>query len=77
MCLMANGPTISATSATIVASGTPTENLNVGRTFRIKEKVTLNVRVEMTNAFNRTQLPQPNAARYFRDENHDSQPSGP
>jgi hypothetical protein len=43
----------------------PTENLNVGRTFRMKEKVTLNVRVEMTNAFNRTQLPQPNATATF------------
>jgi hypothetical protein len=38
----------------------PTENLNFGRTFRIKERVTLNVRVEFANAFNRTQLPQPN-----------------
>jgi hypothetical protein len=37
----------------------PTENLNLGRSFRIREKVTLNIRVEMTNAFNRTQLPQP------------------
>ncbi|MBZ5632512.1 MAG: TonB-dependent receptor [Acidobacteriia bacterium] len=39
----------------------PTENANFGRTFRIKEKVTFNVRVEFSNAFNRTRLPQPNA----------------
>jgi len=54
----------------------PTENLNVGRTFRIKEKVTLNVRVEMTNAFNRTQLPQPNAGATFGSQ-ITTQPSGP
>jgi hypothetical protein len=37
----------------------PTENFNVGRTFRIREGITLNVRVEFSNAFNRTRLPQP------------------
>ena len=37
----------------------PTENANFGRTFRIKERVTFNVRVEFSNAFNRTRLPQP------------------
>ena len=37
----------------------PTENANFGRTFRIKEKMTFNVRVEFSNAFNRTRLPQP------------------
>jgi carboxypeptidase family protein len=37
----------------------PTENANFGRTFRIKEKVTFNVRMEFTNIFNRTRLPQP------------------
>jgi hypothetical protein len=43
----------------------PTENLNVGRTFKFKERVTLNVRVEFANAFNRTQLPQPNTGNGF------------
>jgi hypothetical protein len=43
----------------------PTENLNLGRSFRIKERVTLNIRVEFTNAFNRLQLPQPNAGNGF------------
>jgi hypothetical protein len=42
----------------------PTENLNIGRSFRFKERVTLSVRVEFTNAFNRTQLPQPNATAF-------------
>jgi hypothetical protein len=32
----------------------PTENLAVGRVFRIGEKATLNMRVEFTNVFNRT-----------------------
>jgi hypothetical protein len=43
----------------------PTENLNFGRSFRIKERVTLSIRVEFTNAFNRLQLPQPNAGNGF------------
>jgi hypothetical protein len=37
----------------------PNENINFGRTFRVKERVTLNVRAEFSNAFNRTRLPQP------------------
>jgi len=37
----------------------PTENMNFGRTFRIKERVSLQLRVEFANAFNRVQLPQP------------------
>ena len=54
----------------------PTENLNVGRTFRIKENVTFNVRVEFANAFNRTQLPQPSSAATFGTQ-ITTQPSGP
>ncbi len=37
----------------------PLENLNLSRNFRIKEKVTLHIRAEFQNAFNRTRLPQP------------------
>jgi len=37
----------------------PTENFGVGRQFRIKEKVTLNVRAEFTNIFNRTYFNNP------------------
>jgi hypothetical protein len=37
----------------------PTENANFSRTFRIKESITLNIRGEFTNVFNRTRLPQP------------------
>ncbi|HEY3825729.1 MAG TPA: TonB-dependent receptor [Bryobacteraceae bacterium] len=37
----------------------PTENINFGRTFRMREKMTLNVRAEFTNIFNRTELNNP------------------
>ncbi|MEO8097095.1 MAG: TonB-dependent receptor [Acidobacteriota bacterium] len=37
----------------------PTENLNVGRTFRIHEGIQVNVRAEFSNVFNRVRLPQP------------------
>jgi hypothetical protein len=35
----------------------PQENANFGRDFRIKERYSLNIRVEFTNIFNRLQLP--------------------
>jgi hypothetical protein len=35
----------------------PVENANFGRSFRIKERASLNVRAEFTNIFNRTQYP--------------------
>jgi hypothetical protein len=41
------------------ASRRPGENLNFSRDFRIKERVTMNFRVEFNNIFNRTQLPTP------------------
>ena len=37
----------------------PAENANFSRTFRIKERVTLQVRAEFTNIFNRMQYPFP------------------
>jgi hypothetical protein len=40
----------------------PTENFNVGRTFRIREAMSLSVRAEFVNIFNRTVLPNPSAA---------------
>ena len=42
----------------------PTENLNISRTFRITERVQLNVRAEFNQIFNRMQIPQ--AARSVR-----------
>jgi len=37
----------------------PVENANFSRTFRFTERVSLNVRAEFTNVFNRVRLPQP------------------
>jgi len=39
----------------------PTENFNFGRTFRIRESMSLSVRAEFVNIFNRTVLPNPSA----------------
>lgn len=43
----------------------PTENANISRDFRIKERVDLNVRVEFNQVLNRLQLPQPNTSGNF------------
>jgi hypothetical protein len=37
----------------------PTENLNIGRNFRIKERMNLQIRAEFANIFNRTQIGNP------------------
>jgi Carboxypeptidase regulatory-like domain/TonB dependent receptor len=37
----------------------PVENMSLGRTFRLHERVTLNVRMEFTNIFNRTEMSNP------------------
>jgi hypothetical protein len=37
----------------------PTENFNIGRTFRIRESMSLSLRAEYVNMFNRTVLPAP------------------
>jgi hypothetical protein len=39
----------------------PNENVGVGRIFRLRERVSLNVRVEFNNIFNRAQMPNPAA----------------
>jgi hypothetical protein len=43
----------------------PAENANFSRNFRIKERVSLNVRIEFNNIFNRMQLPNPSVAGNF------------
>jgi hypothetical protein len=43
----------------------PTENAAFSRDFRIKERVSLHVRVEFSNIFNRMQLPNPSTAGNF------------
>ncbi|MEP7355432.1 MAG: hypothetical protein ABI824_19550, partial [Acidobacteriota bacterium] len=42
----------------------PTENANFSRNFRLRERVTLNVRVEFNNVFNRAQLPGPSTTGF-------------
>jgi hypothetical protein len=42
----------------------PLENANLSRTFRIKEGITFNVRVEFQNVFNRLRLPNPSTANF-------------
>jgi len=37
------------------------ENINFGRTFRVKERVSLNIRAEFFNIFNRVYLPNPSS----------------
>ena len=39
----------------------PTENFNIGRTFRIRESMSFSVRAEFVNIFNRTSLPAPSS----------------
>jgi hypothetical protein len=40
----------------------PTENLNFGRTFRVRERMSLNIRAEFSNIFNRTEISNPTAS---------------
>ncbi len=37
----------------------PNENLSLGRLFRVKERMQLNIRMEFSNIFNRAQMPNP------------------
>ncbi|MEO8100559.1 MAG: TonB-dependent receptor [Acidobacteriota bacterium] len=37
----------------------PQESLNLGKNFHLREKMTVHIRVEFQNVFNRTRLPQP------------------
>jgi Carboxypeptidase regulatory-like domain len=39
----------------------PVENVGLGRIFRIRERYTLNIRIEFDNIFNRAQMPNPTA----------------
>jgi hypothetical protein len=43
----------------------PTENANFSRNFRFKERYSLQIRLEMSNIFNRLALPQPTSAANF------------
>ena len=43
----------------------PNEAMNMSRNFRITEGISLNIRVEFQNAFNRIRMPQPTVAANF------------
>ncbi len=40
----------------------PQENINLGRTFRFREKMSFSIRAEFTNVFNRTQIGNPSTS---------------
>ena len=47
------------------APRTPTENANIGRHFRIKERMDFFIRAEFVNIFNRTLMPAPLTSGFF------------
>lgn len=47
----------------------PTENINIGRNFRIKERMNLQIRAEFANAFNRMQLGNPSTSTPYNASN--------
>ena len=51
----------------------PDEQLSVGRIFRIKEEMTLQIRAEFFNAFNRTYLNNPNSANALETQRVNAQ----
>jgi hypothetical protein len=51
----------------------PVENLAVGRTFRIKERVTLGVRAEFSNIFNRARFQDPSFANALATQQRNTQ----
>ena len=50
----------------------PQESLNLGRTFRIRERITFNIRGEFTNVFNRTQMANPVVANAQATQTRDT-----
>ena len=50
----------------------PTENLAVGRTFRIKERANVNIRVEFANVFNRARIQDPYFANALATQTRNS-----
>ena len=54
-------PAISTLYPNFRAPRDPSENANIGRNFRIKERMNFHIRAEFVNIFNRTLLPVPTA----------------
>lgn len=50
----------------------PQENMSLGRTFPILEKATLNIRIELNNAFNRIRVPNPTSTNAQLTQRRDS-----
>jgi hypothetical protein len=53
----------------------PQENLAVGRTFRFRERASLNIRAEFSNIFNRAQAPNPSTVLATQTRNAAGAPS--
>jgi hypothetical protein len=54
-------PAVSTLYPNFRAPRDPSENANIGRNFRIKERMNFHIRAEFVNIFNRTLLPVPTA----------------
>ncbi len=52
-------PAVSTLYSNFRAPRTPSENANIGRNFRIKERMNFHIRAEFVNIFNRTLMPAP------------------
>jgi hypothetical protein len=50
----------------------PSESLSLGRSFRIKERASLQVRAEFTNVFNRTEVNNPTVSNAFQTQTRNS-----
>ena len=62
---LVSGPQIRATFVSSGVCARPNESANFSRNFRIKEGISLNVRAEFSNIFNRTFVPNPTVATNF------------
>jgi hypothetical protein len=51
----------------------PSENMSLGRTFRIAEKATLNIRVEFSNIFNRINMGTPTSTNAGATQSRNAQ----
>jgi Carboxypeptidase regulatory-like domain/TonB dependent receptor len=56
------GPALGTYYGDFRSARRPQENMNLGRTFRIKERMTFSIRAEFTNVFNRTQIGNPSTS---------------
>lgn len=58
----ATGPAATVYYSDFRAPRTPSENANIGRNFRIKERMNFHIRAEFVNIFNRTIMPAPTSS---------------